>query len=265
MAEVSSHPPGAFCWPELMTTNQPAAVAFYRGLFDWDVSEQPAGPDAVYSIFKLRGLDAAAAYTMPKEQRVSGVPPHWGSYVCVASADEAVARAASLGARVLAPPFDVMDAGRMAVLQDPTGAVFEVWQPKRHIGVRVTGEPGALCWTELQTGDTAAAGHFYTQLFGWTAKSGSADSSMPYTEFTVRGGSAPIAGMLKLDPAWGKVPPNWLPYFQVADCGGTVAKAGQLGGRTHVEPTDIGNVGRFAVLADPQGATFAVVQMQASA
>ena len=252
MPEFSSHTPGTFCWPELATTDQKGGVAFYRALFGWDVIEQPIGPTEVYSMFTLRGLEVAAASTMQADERQLGVPPHWNAYVSVASADESATRAQELGGKVLAPAFDVMDAGRMAVLQDPTGAVISAWQSKRHIGAKMLREPGTLGWTELLTNDTAAAEKFYTQLFGWKAK-----VSPEYTEFSV--GSTPDAGMMKLDPKWGDVPPHWMPYFQVNDCDATAAKAAADGGQIHVPPSDIPNVGRFAMLADPQGATFAVI------
>jgi predicted enzyme related to lactoylglutathione lyase len=257
MPDFDSLPPGTFCWPELSTTDQKGAVGFYRALFGWEVNEQPIGPTETYSIFRLRGRDVAAAYTTRVEEK--GVPPHWGSYVSVTSADDAAKRAVELGATVFAPPFDVMDAGRMAVLQDPTGAVFHVWQPNRHVGTRVQREPGALCWTELATRDTKAAEKFYTQLFGWNAKTGT-DGGMEYTEFSVPGAAAG-AGMLAMQPEWGNVPPHWTPYFQVADCDATVAKATSLGGTALVPATDIPNVGRFAMLQDPQGAVFAIIKM----
>ena len=170
MAEFSSHIPGTFSWAELATTDQKDGVAFYRALLGWNVSEQPAGPDETYSMFQLGDKEVAAACGLRPEERKAGVPSHWNMYVSVANADEAVKRAEQLGAKVLAPPFDVMEVGRMAVLQDPTGAVFQVWQAKQHIGARVLNEPGALCWTELTTRDTKAAESFYTQLFGWSAE-----------------------------------------------------------------------------------------------
>src|SRR5256885_12801091 len=145
--EFTKHAPGTFSWPELSTSDQKNGVAFYRGLFGWDVEEQPIGPTETYSMFKKGGKYVAAAYTSRAEEK--GVPPHWGSYITVANADEATKRAESLGAKVFAPPFDVMDAGRMAVLQDPTGGVFHVWQANKHIGAQVLGEPGAACWPEL--------------------------------------------------------------------------------------------------------------------
>jgi predicted enzyme related to lactoylglutathione lyase len=254
MPEFSSHAPGTFCWPELATTDQKGGVAFYGALFGWDVIEQPIGPADVYSMFTQRGLEVAAASTMQADERQLGVPPHWNAYVAVADADESARRAQELGGKVLAPAFDVMDAGRMAVLQDPQGAVISVWQAKRHIGAKVLREPGALGWTELLTTDPAAAETFYTQLFGWKAK-----VSPEYTEFSV--GSTPDAGMMKLDPNWGNVPPHWMPYFQVTDCDATAANATADGGRVHVPPNDIPNVGRFAMLADPQGATFSVIKI----
>jgi predicted enzyme related to lactoylglutathione lyase len=254
--EFSSHPPGTFVWPELSTTDQKGAVAFYTKLFGWDVDEQPIGPTETYSMFKLRGKNVGAAYTTRKEEQ--GVPPHWGSYVSVANADETVKRAQALGAKVFAPPFDVMDAGRMAVLQDPTGAVFHLWQPNKHQGVGLLGEPGTLCWTELATGDPKAAEKFYTALFGWTAKAGT-DAGTEYIELANQGRQQ--AGLMKTPPNMGNAPPMWTPYFAVTDVDATAKNTAQLGGRAYVPPTDIPNVGRFAVLADPQGGVFAVVKL----
>jgi predicted enzyme related to lactoylglutathione lyase len=137
----SSHTHGTFSWPELATTDQKGAVAFYRALFGWDLNDQPMGPTETYSMFQMRGKEVGAAYTMRPEERQHGAPPHWNSYVTVKNVDEAVKKAEGLGAKVFAPPFDVMDAGRMAVLQDPTGAVFQVWQPNKHIGAKILNEP----------------------------------------------------------------------------------------------------------------------------
>lgn len=255
MSEYSSTVPGTFCWPELATTDQKAAVAFYRGIFGWDVLDSPMGPGEVYSMFTLRGAEVGAACTLRPEQRQHGVPPHWGTYISVANADDSVARAKSLGATVLAPPFDVMDAGRMAVLQDPTGAIFMLWQGKKHPGAKILNEPGALGWTELMTRDTKKAGAFYTALFGWTAKANKAVPS--YTEFSVQG--VPQGGMMAIEPGMGEMPPNWLPYFRVADADKTAARAKELGATIIMGPRAIENVGRFAVIQDPQGAVFAII------
>jgi uncharacterized protein len=258
--DIDKHVAGAFSWPELATTDQRAGVAFYRSLFGWDVKEAPIGPDEVYSMFTIRGREVSAAYTMRADERKMGVPPHWNSYVTVENVDATAKRAAELGAKVIAPPFDVMDAGRMAVLQDPTGAFFQIWQPQRSIGARIVNEDGALCWTELSTRDTHAASTFYTQLFGWKAKVGG-EGVQAYTEFTPAGADYPVAGMIDIaafGPRGAHVPPNWMPYFQVADVDACAAKAASLGANVGVPPSDIPNVGRFACIADPQGAVFAI-------
>jgi predicted enzyme related to lactoylglutathione lyase len=256
MPEFTQHLPGTFSWPELATTDQQAAVAFYRALFGWDVEDQPIGPGGLYSLLKLRGLDVGAVYTMRPDELRMGAPPHWNAYITVANADEAASRAQELGATVLAGPFDVMDAGRMAVLQDPTGAVFQVWQAGRSIGARLLAEPGALCWTELTTSDTDAAERFYTAMFGWTPKH-AAPGSPTYTEFTVEGASGPSIGMMAKPPHLPpEVPSFWLPYFQVSDVDAIAAKAKALGGQIHYGPQDIPDAGRFVVVGDPQGAAF---------
>ena len=259
MPDVNSHPPGTFSWPELATTDQKAGVAYYRGLFGWDVKEEPMGPTEVYSMFQMRGRPVAAAYTMRPEEKQAGAPPHWNSYVTVNNVDETVTKAQAIGARVFAPPFDVMDAGRMAVLQDPTGAVFQVWQPKNHVGAMILNEPGALCWTELTTSDLRAAEGFYTQLFHWTAKRSDPASGMEYTEMSING--QPGVGMMPKPPNMpAHIPSFWMPYFMVANVDASTDKAKQLGGNAIVGPQDISNVGRFSVVSDPQGAVFALFQ-----
>ena len=188
-----------------------------------------------------------------------GIPPHWNSYVTVTNVDESAKKAESLGAKVLAPPFDVMDAGRMAVLQDPTGAVFQIWQPNKHIGAMILSESGALCWTELTTSDPKAAEAFYTRLFGWVPKHGGVGTPMEYTEFSVDG--TPSIGMMKKPeqmPA--HIPSYWMPYFQVDSCDASTEKAKSLGGRVMVGPQDIPNTGRFTIVNDPQGAKFALFE-----
>lgn len=260
MPEFSSHTPGTFSWAELSTSDQRAGVAFYRSLFGWDAQDSPVGPDEVYTMFTLRGLPVAAGAGQRPDERQQGVPPHWNLYITVASADETVGKAQALGGSVLAPAFDVMDVGRMAVLQDPTGAVFCVWEPRAHIGAHVLAEPGALCWTELGTRDTKAAEAFYTGLFGWVPKHSAPGAPQEYTEFSVDG--RPSIGMMPMPagvPA--QVPAHWTPYFQVADCDASAERVRALGGSVIVPPSDIPTAGRFAVVSDPQGAMFAMFKL----
>jgi predicted enzyme related to lactoylglutathione lyase len=255
MSEITRHEPGSFCWVELATTDAAGAKAFYNSLFDWSFVDTPMGPDAAYTRCQLRGRDVAALYPQDKAQRDQGVPPNWGTYVATASADASAAKARELGATVLLGPFDVMSHGRMAMVQDAQGAVFSLWEAREHTGVQLRDETGSLCWNELYTRDTEAAGKFYTALFGWRSKSDAGG----YTEWETAQG--PQGGMIAIDPSWGPVPPHWLPYFLVTDCDATTRTAQDRGGRAMMPPRDIPNVGRFAMLTDPQGATFAVIKM----
>jgi uncharacterized protein len=261
MADITSHKPGSFSWAELSTSDQKGGVAFYRALFGWDLNDVPMGPDATYSMFRMRGRDVAAAATQQPQEKQAGVPPHWNSYVTVANVDDSAKKAQSLGGKLLAGPFDVMDAGRMAVIQDPTGAVFQIWQANRSIGAMILNEPGALCWTELTTTDTKAAEAFYTGLFGWTPKHGSPGTPFEYTEFSVDG--TPSIGMMaKPAEMPAHIPSYWMPYFQVAKLDASVAKAKEIGGRIMVGPQDVPNTGRFAIVVDPQGAMFAIFEFK---
>ncbi len=149
MPHVEKHSPGSFCWIELSTSNQNAAKTFYARLFGWEIFDQPVGPGEFYTLFKLENRDAAAAYTMGSDERSHGVPPHWNLYIAVENADAIVNRAGELGGKVLAGAFDVMEYGRMAVIQDPTGATFCIWQPKKTQGTGITGVDGTLCWADL--------------------------------------------------------------------------------------------------------------------
>jgi hypothetical protein len=259
MAEVTRHEPGQFCWPELAARDQPAAKAFYSSVFGWTAEDRPAGPGGLYTMLRLRGLDVGAIYEQGKEEAARGVPPRWNVYVSVVSADEAAFRARQLGGTVLATPFDVMDAGRMAIVQDPSGAALCLWQGRRHPGARVVDEPGAMCWCELATADPEKAGRFLAELFGWRLK----PSGGGYTEF--QRGERSIGGMMAIEADWGNVPSHWLTYFAVGECDGTANKALKLGAQARVPPRDIPNVGRFAVLVDPQGAHFAIIRLDVPA
>jgi predicted enzyme related to lactoylglutathione lyase len=252
MPEVTKHDPGAFSWVELATSDAAAAKKFYAALFGWTPVDQPSGPDMVYTIFEKNGKDVGAVYQIRPDQK--GMPPNWGIYVTVPSADDAAKRAKDAGGKILMEPFEVMTFGRMAVIQDPQGAFFSVWQPRDHIGSEVWGEPNAPCWCELQTSDTEAAQKFYTAVFPWTAK-----VSPEYTEWHLNGKG--IGGMMKIGPDWGPIPPHWTPYIQVEDTDAIFAKTKSLGGGAHLPPTDFPDVGRFSILHDTQGASFAVIKL----
>jgi len=250
---------GTFSWVDLGTTDSAAAKKFYGALFGWTFDDMPAGPGMTYTMCKLNGQDAAALYTMDKSMQ--GVPPHWASYIAVDDVDAIAKKVTSAGGKVVKEPFDVLDAGRMVVVEDPTGAIVSFWQGKKHIGAGIVNEPGSLTWNELFTNNVDRAGKFYVQTVGWKTESVDMGPMGTYTLFKRAGEDGNAGGMMNIPPNMQGVPPHWLAYFAVADCDASAKKAGELGGKVAVPPTDIPNIGRFAIVQDPQGATFALFKM----
>lgn len=252
--KVTKPEPGHFCWAELSTSDGKGAKAFYSELMGWEAHDDPIGPDMVYTMLRTQGAGAAALY----EDREGKTPPHWGVYVCTDNVEQTAERARELGGTVLMEPFDVMEHGRMAVIQDPTGAVLSVWQPKGHIGYQVIGEPRAACWHELTTPDAKRAEAFYTGLFGYSAKP--SEMPFPYTELQQDGQS--VAGVMSL-PDKPEVPAYWNVYFMVENCIATFEKAVQLGASELIAPQAVPGVGTMAMIRDPQGAVFAFIATNA--
>jgi predicted enzyme related to lactoylglutathione lyase len=255
----TKHDPGMFSWTDLTTTDQAAAKKFYGALFGWAATDLPMGEGAVYSMCKLDGQDAAGISPTSDHEKQMHVPPHWTCYFTVTDVDATAKKAEAAGAKVLMPPFDVMDVGRMAVVADAAGGVLAIWTPKKHIGAGVTNEPGAITWAEELTRNVDASGKLWTTVFGWKSDVMPMPNGVSYTVFKV--GDAPSCGMMPMPkgvPA--DVPTHWLPYFQVADCSATVKKATDLGGKVLAPPMEASGVGRFATLQDPQGAVFAVLE-----
>lgn len=260
MPIVESYAPGTPCWVELSAHDSLDAKRFYTGLLGWSSHDIPIGEGMVYTIAMLRGKSVGALVQMHGEAQSAGAPPHWLSFISVANVDESTAKARELGAKILKEPFDVNDAGRMSLVQDPTGATFALWQPGRSPGAELVNDPGAWCWNELATPDPAAAGDFYCGLFGWgrlTRDMG----GMEYTTFSNSG--RPIGGMYKPGPDE-PMPASWTVYFAVDDCDASLAEAQSLGGAVLAPAMDIPGVGRFAMLADPQGAVFAIIKVAAA-
>ncbi|MGH2852745.1 MAG: VOC family protein [Solirubrobacteraceae bacterium] len=252
MGERTSYTPGTFCWTDLTTTDQDAAKAFYGGLLGWEAEDRPVGEGAYYSIMSRGGSSVAAIAPQPPPQREAGAPPMWNSYVSVADADATAARAKDLGASVHAPAFDVMEAGRMAVIQDPQGAHFMLWQPREHFGAALVNAPGAPVWNELSSPDLDASSAFYTGLFGWTV---APFEGGPEPYLSIKNGAANAGGIRPLTPSG--TPPFWQVYFGVEELDAALARVQELGGVTHAGPIDI-QVAKIAIVADPQGAFFAL-------
>jgi uncharacterized protein len=248
MGERTSYPPGTFSWVDLQTSDQDAAKSFYSDLLGWEYEEVPIGDGASYSMAKLQGHSVAAIGPLQGEE----MPSHWNCYVTVADADASAARAKELGATLLAEPFDVFDAGRMAAFADPQGAVLSVWQAKENIGAGLVNAPGALAWNDLISPDVAAAAPFYRELFDWQVEEvPGADGQY----WSITNGGRMNGGMMPMPPGGH---PAWNLYFAVEDVDATVARARELGADLVMGPMDV-PTGRFAVIRDPQNAVFSVV------
>jgi uncharacterized protein len=249
----TSYTQGTPNWVDLQTPNQAAAKAFYSGLFGWTYDDQPMPDGQVYSMAMLGEHTVAAIAPQPPQMAEAGAPPMWNTYLAVDSADEAAAKAEAAGGTVAMAPFDVLDAGRMAFVMDPSGAPVALWQADKHIGATLVNEPGTINWNELITADPAAAA-FYHDVVGLTTSTmdmGAGEYTLFESEGQMVGGTTP--------PQMPGVPSHWHVYFGVADADATAAKAGELGGSVLVPQFDT-PVGRMAVIADPQGAVFSIIQ-----
>ena len=248
--KVTQFPPNTFSWVDLATSDATAAKEFYCNLFDWTALDLPTG-ESPYSMLSLGGDNVCALWEMNDQMKGQGVPPHWQSYISVENVDAMAQRAAKLGGTIAMPPFDVMQAGRMAFIADPTAATVALWQKKDHHGADRVNEPGTFCWNELMTRDAAAAEKFYTELLGWTTVHSPGPLGGEYIEF--RNGERQAGGMLQIRPDMGGMPSHWGVYFAVADCDAALKKATALGAKAMMPPVDIEGVGRFSARAGSAG------------
>jgi uncharacterized protein len=275
MAERDGYIPGVPCWVDTSQPDPEAAVAFYRGLFGWESEDaMPPGSPGRYFMARLRGRDVAAVGSQPQE---APAPAVWNTFIAVLSADEAASRVLQAGGRVLAEPFDVMDAGRMAVFADTEGAVFSVWQAGSHKGAGIVNEPGALNFNGLHARDVQAAKTFYGAVFGWrTMTVGGAEMwTLPgygdhleerdpglrarAAEFGAPGFEDVVASLEPIGDDQVDARPYWSVTFGTDDADAIAARAAALGGRVLTPPIDV-PYARLTVIADPQGATFSASQ-----
>lgn len=256
MPEKTTYAPGTFCWIDLGTPDQDDAGEFYGALFGWTLkADENAEQTGGYRTAQRDGNAIGGVMKLMME----GQPPAWLSYVCVEDADATVARAREAGAQVFAEPMSVLDYGRMAVLADPAGAAFGVWQPGIHTGADVVSEPNAMAWSELNTRDPETAKRFYADVFGWTYEDKDYEGAGTYT--IVKLGDKIVGGLADVtDRVPAEVPAHWLVYFAVEDADATIATAKENGGEIPAGPFDVAEVGRLAVIKDPFGAFFAVIQ-----
>lgn len=254
MYKVTKYPHGTFSWADNSSTDPDKAKAFYEALFGWSKFDIPIDDKHTYTMFQLQGDNVAALSDMLPE----GVPSLWFNYVTVDEVDPLAEVVTSNGGTIVHGPWDVFDSGRMLHIQDPTGAHLGLWQAMTHIGAGVINCPGAMCWNELLTWDSAAAKSFYATLLGWE-----------YDDMDVGGAQVHIilnrgrrnGLIMQMDESFGDMPSLWQPYFAVADIDASVASAENLGGTIVIPKTEAPGAGHFAYLSDPAGAHFYIIQL----
>ena len=263
MADSPKYMHGQFCWHEVATRDVAKASSFYENFLGWSTEENPmpGGMEGTYTMARVGEGDVGGLFQLQGEQ-FENVPAHWSTHIWVDDVAATVAKAKDLGGTVVADTMEIPEVGTMAVLQDPTGAIINIFKGSGHPGAAQQGmTEGAVGWNELSTPDGNAAKAFYTGLFGWTANTGPVPGAegMEYTTFVL--GEHPVAGLIEMKgEGWEGVPPNWMPYLTVGDCKSCVAKAEGLGASVRVPAQTVPGVGTFSVLQDPTGATFSIMQ-----
>ena len=251
------HPHGTFCWMDIYLPDPERGKAFYGALFGWDSNDVPMDDSGmVYTMFNLNGKSVGAMGPVMPGMFPEGSAPCWLSYISTDDLDATAETARALGANFLMGPADVGN-GRVALVQEPNGATFFLWQALDFGGAEIVGVPGAMVWNELYTRDLEATRSFYTALFRWEWSSMPIPQGGDYHIASV--GERQVAGLLVMNEQWGEVPPHWMVYIQVEDADAAAAQVADLGGDVCVPVTEI-SVGRFAVVNDDQKGTFTIFQ-----
>jgi predicted enzyme related to lactoylglutathione lyase len=241
---------GKFVWHEQVSPDPKQAQSFYTELFGWDTEVWKPG-EIDYSMISSGG-QAHGGFSKAQE---GAPPPHWLGHIHVESVDETVEKAKKAGGTIAFGPMDMPEIGRFAIIVDPQGAFVSAYQPESE----GPSSSGVFVWDELGTQDLEASKRFYGDVFGWKAR----DMGEEYRGYNIWSrGETDIGGLMALPDS--SMPTQWVPYVGVDDADATVAKAKELGGTVILEPMDVPEVGRLAVLRDPQGATFALIKPSAS-
>lgn len=252
---------GTFAWADLVSPDLEVSKRFYAGLFGWEPASLPDHPASDYTLFTLDGARVAGLVPMSPGMKDQGVPSRWVSYVLVDDLDAVVERVEGLGGAVPLPATDVVDSGRMAMIQDPSGSSVSLWQAAKHVGAERLHDPGCMTWNELLTRDPDAARDFFAELLGWEFRTIDTGGRGTYEMALV--GDRRVGGIMAMPPEVpDDVPPHWDVYFAVDDVDGVAERAAGLGGSVPMAPTTI-PVGRLALIADPGGATFTIYRADA--
>lgn len=254
MYKVTKYPHGTFSWADCSTTDWTSGKEFYVAVMGWETEDLPMGEGQFYTMFKQDDENVAAISGMSQEMQDGGMPSMWNNYITVDDVDALVGKVTELGGKIVMSPMDVFEDGRMMVVQDPTGGTVSLWQAKNTIGAGLVNTVGAMLWNELTTPDPQKAMDFFKELLGWEyQRNGEMDYWMIVNNGRMNG------GILKLTEEMGDMPPVWLAYYNVGSLDETLKKVTANGGTIHVQAEAEG-VGKFALIADLQGATVYVME-----
>lgn len=255
---------GWFVWEELMTTDVASAASFYKKVGGLKTKQAPFDPN--YTMFEGAKGTMGGLMTLPAEAKAGGTPPSWISYIGTPNADETARQAAALGGKIAKAPWDIADGGRIAILQDPQGAIFAIYSNPKATDAPPAPGLGHASWHELATNDYVGAFEFYKKLFGWYVVN---DQDMGpgmgiYRLFAPEGSKDAVGGMYTKPPSPPR-PAAWLPYIKVADVKSATEKAKSLGATIFHGPAEVPGGGWITMGADPQGAAFAIHSTAAAA
>lgn len=250
---------GVFSWVDLITTEQDGAKEFYSTLFNWDFEDLPVDNQFTYSMAFKNGRKVAAIFLLSEEKRTQNIPPHWQSYINVKGLEEIVGKWQKHGGVVLSPPCEVMEAGRMAVVKDPTDSSLCLWQAKDHIGAEVVNEINTFCWSELQTRNRTQAIEFYQAIFDWNII---IEEQPPYYGMSQVKGNY-NCGFFDLSQANlpSDIPNHWAVYFNVENLDASLELINRNGGKS-LTPKMKTDVGFLATISDPQGAVLTLIELE---
>ena len=259
MPKFEKYQQGTPSYVELIAPDPAAGAAFYSALFGWDIEELPLPEEAGGGVYRQGKVEGDTVCGISGQMPgLEGHPAFWGVYLTVDDVDGAAAKVEAAGGKVEAPPFDVMDVGRMAAIQDPTGARVNLWQAGTSIGTERANEPGTPTWNELVTPDIPRALEFYAEVVGL----GSQTSELMPDYVSITNVAGEVVGGTMLPPMEG-IPPHWNVYFAVEDADASGSRIKELGGTTVAPNFDVPGVGRMGVYADPQGGMFNLFQAPA--
>jgi uncharacterized protein len=250
---------GRFLWYEYLAAEPAEAQTFYTKVVGWGTEVFPS-PKMRYDLWTRKGgVAIGGLMELPEEPRKAGMSPHWLVYLGTPGVDRTLSQARDLGASLLMGPMDVPDVGRIAVLQDPQGATFALYQPADAPTAEAPPKPGDFSWHELATSDPVAAFAFYSELFGWVKTSAMDMGPAGIYQMYGRRSDAPLGGIYS-KPSEMRGPSAWLPYAMVPDLGAATRQIRARGGSVVNGPMEVPGGDWIVVGIDAQGAMFALHQ-----